>query len=150
MLWGQQYFLKTLVVCFAIYGLWMFALTAWHKFSRGGKTSNPFISILVIARNHEASIEGIIRWLLNLNYDDENGSSNLEIVAVCSGSEDQTPVILERLCREYPRLITQAVSEIRAYEQGLELCSGDVICLLDLSKQVVPEAGYAMERMLHR
>ncbi|MGI6128482.1 MAG: glycosyltransferase [bacterium] len=149
MLWAQHPITKALFLFLALYGLWVLALTLWRKFYRRQKPKKPFISILVVARNHEVCIEGIVRWLIGLDYVDEHGSPNLEIVAISSGSDDQTPAILERLCREEPRLTAKSVPAARAYEEGLDLCRGDVICLLDLSKQVVPKAGYAMERMLY-
>ena len=149
MLWAGNYVIHITVLFLAAYGLWVLVLMAWRKVSRRQRPKKPFISILVVARNDEACIEGIVRWLLNLDYVDENGNPNLEIVAISSGSQDQTPAILERLGREEMRLVTKSVSSTPAYEEGLDLCRGDVICLLDLSKQPVPKAGYAVEQMLN-
>ena len=149
MLWAGNHVTGITLFFLAAYGLWVLVLTLWRKVSKRQRSRKPFISILIVARNDEVRIEGIVRWLLSLDYVNENGCPNLEIVAISGGSQDQTPAILERLSREEPRLVTKSVSVPQAYEEGLALCRGDVICLLDLSKQAVPKAGYAMEQMLN-
>ena len=55
---------------------------------------NPRVSIIVPARNEEASIEQALRTLLNLDYD------NYEIIAVNDRSTDSTGEIIERLAQE--------------------------------------------------
>ncbi len=77
------------------------------------------------------------------------GGPQFEVVAVSGGSKDQTPAILERLAREEVRLVTKSVAWTQAYEEGLTLCQGEVVCLLDLAKQPAHKAGQAMERMLN-
>ena len=149
MLWAGNYITSVMLLFLAAYGLWVLVPTLWRRVSKRQRPKKPFISILIVARNDEVRIEGVVRWLLSLDYVDENGCPNLEIVAISGGSQDQTSAILERLGREEPRLVTKSVALARAYEEGLALCHGDVICLLDLSKQTVPKAGYAMERMLN-
>jgi cellulose synthase/poly-beta-1,6-N-acetylglucosamine synthase-like glycosyltransferase len=51
----------------------------------------PFVSILVPARNEEASIEKCVQSLLNQDY------SNFEIVVLNDNSTDKTGEILDRL-----------------------------------------------------
>jgi len=55
---------------------------------------NPRVSIIVPARNEEAEIEGALRSLLALDYD------NYEVIAVNDRSTDRTGEIMERLARE--------------------------------------------------
>ncbi|NLG87334.1 MAG: glycosyltransferase [Firmicutes bacterium] len=150
MLWAGNHIAGVILLFLASYGLWMLVFSLWHTLNKQQQSKKLFISILIIAHNDEEHIEGIVRWLLNLDYVDEKGCPNLEIVAISGGSEDQTPAILERLSRKEPRLITKSVSLAQAaYEEGLNLCRGDVIFLLDLSKHFMSQAGYAMGRMLN-
>lgn len=137
------------IILLAVYGLWSIIFAVWRKLSKKQRQGKPFISILVIARNDETRIEGVIRWLLSLDYVNECGCPNFEVVAISEGSKDQTPAILERLGRDESRLKTKSVSSAESYKEGLALCCGEVICLLDLAKQPVHKAGYAMERMLN-
>jgi cellulose synthase/poly-beta-1,6-N-acetylglucosamine synthase-like glycosyltransferase len=58
---------------------------------------NPRVSIIVPARNEEATIELPLRTLLNLDYD------NYEVIAVNDRSTDGTGEIMERIARESRR-----------------------------------------------
>ena len=57
-------------------------------------SGNPRVSIIVPARNEEASIEQALRTLLALDYD------NYEVIAVNDRSTDRTGEIMERVARE--------------------------------------------------
>ncbi|HHV07614.1 MAG TPA: glycosyltransferase [Firmicutes bacterium] len=149
MIGARDNIVAIVLVLLAVYGLWTILLTLRKKMGRGQRKEKPFISILVIARNDEACIEGVVRWLLRIDYHTASGAPNFEVVVICGGSQDQTLAILERLGREEPQLIIKPASLVRAYEEGLASCRGEVICLLDLSKQPVRVAGHAMERMLN-
>lgn len=147
--WAGNHITTLILLLLAVYGLGSLLTAIGRKLSKSQRQEKPFISILVIARNDENRIEGVARWLLGLDYVDACGCPNFEIVAISGGSQDQTADILERLGREEPRLITKSVALAEAYEEGLALCRGEVICLLDLAKQPVRKAGHAMERMLN-
>src|SRR5271169_2101209 len=58
-------------------------------------SGNPRVSIIVPARNEEASIEQALKTLLALDYD------NYEIIAVNDRSTDRTGEIMERLAQKY-------------------------------------------------
>jgi len=127
---------QILVIILACYGFLVALGGLWHRLQGGGRGYKPFVSILLITNNDEESIEGIIRWLLQLNYHDAAGVPRYEVLAVDEGSRDQTYAILERLAREYPSLrVGRAREGEAAYQRGLALCRGDVICLLDLKKR---------------
>lgn len=149
MLWAGNDMAMLCLLLLSIYGLWALFVGLRRKFCQRQGQGKPFISILVIARNDEARIEGVVRWLLGLDYVNACGDPNFEVVAVSGGSKDQTPAILERLAREQVRLVTKSVAWTQAYEEGLTLCQGEVVCLLDLAKQPAHKAGQAMERMLN-
>ena len=63
---------------------------------------NPRVSIIVPARNEEATIELPLRTLLNLDYD------NYEVIAVNDRSTDGTGEIMERIARESQRRSTES------------------------------------------
>lgn len=150
MLWAGSDLSRIILILLAVYGF--LALVAAVRRGVGRRRQEGerlFVSILVIARNDEERIEGVIRWLLNLHYVDADGHPNYEVVAVSAGAQDQTPAIIERLARETPLLTSLAVAANEsAYEQGIALCRGEVICLLDLAKQTPREAGRAVTRIL--
>ena len=58
-------------------------------------SGNPRVSIIVPARNEEATIEQALRTLLALDYD------NYEVIAVNDRSTDRTGNIIERFAREF-------------------------------------------------
>ena len=57
---------------------------------------NPWVSIIVPARNEQETIEQALRTLLALDYD------NYEVIAVNDRSTDRTGEIMERLAGERP------------------------------------------------
>ncbi|MDI3538762.1 MAG: hypothetical protein PWR11_913 [Bacillota bacterium] len=150
MLWAGRDVAGYIIALLAIYGCLSLMETFRHSLGRKARKreGKPFVSILVIARDDEERIEGVIRWLLGLNYLDAEGRPNFELVVVSAGSKDQTPAIIERLAREAPILtaITLAKTE-GAYEQGIALCRGEVICLMDLAKQPLHQVGRAITRI---
>ncbi len=65
-------------------------------------SGNPRVSIIVPARNEEEEVEGALRSLLALDYD------NYEVIAVNDRSTDRTGEIIERVARSpHPSKITK-------------------------------------------
>ncbi|MGI6574725.1 MAG: glycosyltransferase family 2 protein [bacterium] len=129
---------QALLIVFAFYGLVVALGDIINRFRLRKKGWKPFVSILLITHNNERQIEGIARWLLNFNYCDENGQLRYELVVADAQSYDNTYAILERLAREKDFLQLVRVREGQsAYEEGLAMCQGEVICLLDLKKRKV-------------
>ncbi|MGI6604007.1 MAG: glycosyltransferase [Firmicutes bacterium] len=152
MLWAGNDLSRYALILLAVYGLLALSGAVRRAVLRRHQSQEekPFVSILVIARDDEYRIEGVLRWLLSLNYLDHLGRPNYELVAVSAGSNDQTPAIVERLARENVLLKALAVAKGEpAYEQGLALCQGEVVCLLDLGKQALREPGRAVTRILN-
>lgn len=132
---GIHIVIQAAVIAFALYGL-IIALGGLLNKLQGRGSGKPFVSILLVTSNDESSIEGMVRWLLNLNYCNEAGLPHYEVVVADDRSRDQTVAIVERLARESPLLrVVRAREGESAYEKGLTLCKGEVICLLDLKKR---------------
>ena len=151
MLWAGSDLSRYILILLAVYGLLALigaVRRSWRERTRA-KDEKPFISILVIAHNDEDKIEGVLRWLLGLDYLDAHGRPNFEVVVVSAGACDQTPAIAERLAREFSTLTAVSVSPgAEAYEEGIARCRGEVICLMDLAKQAPGRAGRAVTRIL--
>ena len=70
-------------------------------------SGKPRVSIIVPARNEEASIEQALRTLLALDYD------NYEVIAVNDRSTDRTGEIMERVARELDTLPSKSQNPLR-------------------------------------
>ena len=95
-------FFKTIFTFFAVYGLYNLIVDLCGFFvglpSDGGCDDSV---IVVKVKNHEDSLEGIIRTLL-LDYLKEFKSTTLpEILIVDFGSDDSTPKIASALADDY-------------------------------------------------
>ncbi len=104
-------------------------------------TGRSFVSILVVARNKERVIEGLLRGLATLG--DGPGHPGHEVVVVDNHSEDQTPMIIDRLVRFYGNVRAVHMADLgarggSAFEVGLFMCSSPIVVFLNLETQVHP------------
>jgi glycosyltransferase involved in cell wall biosynthesis len=136
--------LSWVVVALACIGLLavLARIVRWVFPARTKAARRPFTSLLLVARNKEASIEGLVRGLVSCGQ--RAGQHTVgEIVVVDDRSTDQTAAILERLARRYPNIRTVSMSDLRggiqsAVELGLFMCSSPVVVLLNLDGQGNP------------
>ena len=106
------------------------------------------LSVVVPARNEEASVEPAMRSLLALDYPD------MEVIAVDDRSEDHTGAILDRLAAEDIRLRVVHVHDLpegwlgktNALQAGGELASGEWILFTDADVIFAPDA---LRRAVH-
>lgn len=102
------------------------------------ESDHPRVSLLVAAKNEEAVIERLVETLCNLDYP----RSRYEVWIVDDSSTDQTPVLLERLCQQYPQLhVLQRQpgaggGKSGALNQVLPLTQGEVIAVFDADARV--------------
>ncbi|MDD3095128.1 MAG: glycosyltransferase [Candidatus Neomarinimicrobiota bacterium] len=95
----------------------------------------PALSVLICARNEEASVEACIRSVFAQDYPSEKFS----VVAVNDRSEDATPQILEKLSQEFSRLHVLHLDSCppgvspkkHAISRGLEYCDTEFIVATD-------------------
>jgi hypothetical protein len=93
----------------------------------------PRVSVIITARNEEASLERAVRARLADDY------PNLELILVEDRSTDRTPEIARRLASSDPRLRVVTIDElpdgwlgkVNAMQQGLSVATGDWLLFSD-------------------
>ncbi|MBK8485389.1 MAG: glycosyltransferase [Saprospiraceae bacterium] len=133
--------LFTLVYCILI----VYYLYYWKKIQPPGPTNsgtNPFVSIVIAARNEEATILDCITSCLKQNYP----AHLFEVIVVDDQSEDDTYEILETI--EDPKFVMMRLgvykrttikgSKKKAIAYGINHAKGEIICTTD-ADGIVPE-----------
>ena len=98
----------------------------------------PKVSLLVAAKNEEAVIGNLVSMLCSLDYP----TDKYEIWAIDDRSTDNTPVILDRLAKEYPQLkvVHRAANagggKSGALNQVIPQTFGDIIGVFDADAKV--------------
>ncbi len=95
--------MKTVLSFFAIYGLYYFVVDIYDFFVNSSFKNNGDTPLIVVkVRNHEESIECIIREIMFGYLKKLHTSAIPEILIVDFGSEDSTPEIARALSCDYP------------------------------------------------
>ncbi|MHB1127702.1 MAG: glycosyltransferase family 2 protein [Bacillota bacterium] len=109
----------------------------------------PRISLLLIVRDQEDSIEGVVRDLLLLS---GMRACFFDLVVVDDHSNDQTGKILEKLARRDQAFTLFLLNNYpcqTAWELGNQMCKGEVICTLEVPQRIKPRrVGRAVSRIL--
>ncbi len=98
----------------------------------------PPLDILVAARDEENVIERLVERLFNLEYP----TNKLNIYIIDDGSSDKTPLILERLSKEFDKLkiITRSANagggKSGALNYALKFTHGEWLLILDADAQL--------------
>ena len=90
--------------------------------------STDLISILIPVRNDFSKLKNCLNDIKNQTI------NHYEIIIVDDGSEDDTPYLLEKSCREDPRIRvfrTEPKGIVSALNTGLTECKGDFIARMD-------------------
>ena len=104
-------------------------------------SSAPKVSLLVAAKNEEAVIGNLVKMLCSLDYP----TDKYEVWAIDDRSTDNTPIILDRLAREYPQLkvLHRAANagggKSGALNQVVPQTFGDIIGVFDADAKVTPD-----------
>ncbi len=96
----------------------------------------PEVSVLLPARNAEATVERAVRSILRQTL------RALELVVVDDGSTDATSGLLERLAREDGRIVTlrgEGRGIAHALQLGLARCRAPLIARMDADDEALPE-----------
>jgi hypothetical protein len=132
-----SYFACVMLMSLALYGLWQLARDVWQACFRGGLQYSFPVSLLVVVRDSQEQIEGIVRSLLVETADDLKWC---ELVVIDHASEDITPAILDRLATAESRIrVVHMPAAARPAAEGITFCKGEIICLLDFINRLKPE-----------
>ena len=136
-------FLSAFSLVIAFYGL--LVIFKNNKMGISSNTLNeiskdklPVLDILVAARDEENVIERLVQRLFNLDYP----SNKLNIYIIDDGSTDKTPLILDRLSREFEKLkiISRSPNagggKSGALNYALKFTHGEWILVLDADAQL--------------
>lgn len=92
----------------------------------------PKISLLFLVRNQEDTIEGLIRRVFADTY-----AQSVELIAVDTGSVDQTRMILERLAAKFEMIQFISSGEVQGISRKIRnLCHGNTIYCFDLTSSI--------------
>lgn len=97
----MSWLLEAVVAILAAYGVFIVLQGLWRLAVPRRPLGRPALSVIVVVRNQERQVEGLIRELLA-----GQGAAGLvgDIVIVDLGSSDNTPAILQRLGRRHAQL----------------------------------------------
>ncbi|MDA8235373.1 MAG: glycosyltransferase [Clostridia bacterium] len=95
------------------------------------------VKLVIGVRNQEAYVEGVVRGLFALAY---KKLPDFFLLVIDLGSTDQTPVILSKLCQQYPGMIyvdrTTYSGKTSFEEIALMNCGGGGVYYLDWTEEV--------------
>lgn len=106
----------------------------------------PFVSIFIPAHNEEFTIEDTIRSVCQIDYHNEEGEPQYELIVVNDGSTDSTGEILSGLKSELPQLKIVTRHPPRSgkgkgfvLNDALTLSRGEIIGVFDADTQIKPD-----------
>ena len=106
----------------------------------------PFVSIFIPAHNEEFTIEDTIRSVCQIDYHNEEGEPQYELIVVNDGSTDSTGEILSGLKSEFPQLkiVTRHPPKSGkgkgfVLNDALTLSRGEIIGVFDADTQIKPD-----------
>ena len=85
---------------FTIYGILSLIISAVNSIRQRGKIGNPRIKLVLIMKNQEDTVEGIVRNILSGNFS-RGTMPEVRLTVVDLGSTDKTYDILVKLKRDY-------------------------------------------------
>lgn len=143
-----SYSASIVIVSLALYGLWYVLKDIWTWFTALELMRPPDASFIILIKNMEYEVEDLMRHLVS---EMEGGGHEFDTVVVDCGSDDLTPVILQRLAGEMPVLtVIRSVRTPRPVAEALPLCRGSVVHVLDLTNRLKSEQFMAVVSSLLR
>lgn len=136
-----SYMASVVMVALAIYGAWLLVRDIWELFLSPRLVELPGVSFLIGVRNGEQEIEELIRYL---GREIEATGLVCDVVVVDCNSEDLTPLILARLAQQLPFLQLFRLNGGRNLADGLPLCRGGVVHVLELGTRLSGEEFMAV------
>jgi len=152
LLWGLYRmridWLQAIMLVFTYYGMLLIlvaAITRPKKFLIN-KDYDPFVSIIIPARNEEFVIANTVRSLLQLDYR-KDGKPNFEILVMDDNSSDNTLAIAQSLEEEFPGVVraihrgpeVAGKGKSMVLNDGMQKSRGDVIAVFDADTNISPD-----------
>lgn len=139
--WKCVFWGSTAGIAYTYFGYpgWLWLRSRWrHKEVQRGPYL-PFVSVIMVVRNEERSLERKLENLLTLDHPAEL----TQLVVVSDGSTDRTEMILHNHANN-PRLNVVLNQLLRGKAAGLndalELAQGDIVVFTDARQQIEPHA----------
>jgi poly-beta-1,6-N-acetyl-D-glucosamine synthase len=124
---------------YAGYPVWLWLRSRWQPRPVQVGANQPFVSIVMVVRNEEKTLERKLANLLALDYPEQNA----EIVVVSDGSTDGTESILREYARN-PRVhaVLNQLSRGKAsgVNDALEVAHGEIVVFTDV-RQMIERGG---------
>jgi poly-beta-1,6-N-acetyl-D-glucosamine synthase len=117
------------------YLLWLWLELRIHKRAFRKEEIDPFVSIVIAARNEEANLPAKIENLRQLSYP----RNRLEIIVASDGSTDRTNEILEA-AGVIPVILQEAGGKAVALNAAVRRATGEILVFLDVRQPVDPDA----------
>jgi cellulose synthase/poly-beta-1,6-N-acetylglucosamine synthase-like glycosyltransferase len=128
-----DYLLILLLILYLIQ-VTVFTLAARRPRDEQGNISQPFISVLIAARNEESNLSDCLNSVLNQSYDPER----FEVIVINDHSTDGTESICNEFahrCQNFSYANAREDSTLRgksnALDQGIEKARGEIILITD-------------------
>ena len=106
---------------------------------------NPYVSIVIPAKNEEKVIAETVNNIMQIDYKKEDGSLNYELIVIDDGSTDMTPNILSNLKQKYSNLYIHhrlpliKSNKASALNSAFPLYAGEILCVFDADAKVNPD-----------
>lgn len=131
----MSWWLEAVVTVLAVYGMLTLLQAFWRWAGERRASGRPALSVIVVVRELERTIEGLIGELLA-------GPDGVrlvhDIVVVDLGSRDNTPLIVQRLARQYAQvhslLLPSGLGVDEAFAAAVRHCSSPLVLCLDASE----------------
>ncbi|MEW6522476.1 MAG: glycosyltransferase [Bacillota bacterium] len=151
----MELWLQALVGLLALYGAVTLVVSLYGRARTLVAQELPscFISLLLVTRDREQVIEGMVRDMTSLLSGLGERNMDFEIIAVDDRSRDDTALILERLARKNRALRVVRVADTggeSAVQVGLVLCRSKVVLLCEAVGKAEPRLLLStLERLLN-
>lgn len=134
--WGSA-----LVITYTYFGYpaWLFLRCRWWPLPVKSGRFEPFVSVILVVKNEEATLPRKLKNLLQLDYPE----SQLQVVVVSDGSTEET----ERILREYssnPRVYVVlnqlSLGKASGINDALQFAQGEIVVFTDARQWLEPQA----------
>lgn len=148
----MKFLLWAVVSLLALVGLWTVQgqVRHWRGPSRRRRVDDPPASVLVLVRDQAEALEGFLRHLLSPEAFGWDPPLRYEVVAIDTGSRDDSPAILQRMAQQHPALHVHVLEgpESDPVTHGLRWCPHPVVLLFDLRSPRRTRAAFRALRVL--